>query len=94
MNRETRLSAVTFGALVMLASATGPADAADIAGVLNNLISFINSATIKAIATIMIMVIGIGWMFGHIDLRKAGMLVIGIGVVTSASQIAGTLTGG
>ena len=40
-----------------------------------------------------VIVVGIAWMFGYLDLRKAAYVVLGVAIVFGASEIVSTLTG-
>ena len=37
---------------------------------------------------------GIAWMFGHLDMRRAGTVVVGIIVIFSAAGIVDLIVGG
>ena len=43
---------------------------------------------------IAVIVTGVAWMFGHLDMRRAGTVVIGIIVIFSAATIVDLITGG
>lgn len=75
-----------------LAQTTGAAG--NIGGFLQNLIDLLNSNVIRALAIIAIILTGIAWMFGHLDLRRAGTVIVGIIVIFSASTIVDLITGG
>ncbi|OYX88982.1 MAG: Type IV secretory pathway AvhB2 protein, partial [Xanthobacter sp. 17-67-6] len=48
----------------------------------------------KLLATIAVIVVGIAWMFGYLDLRKAAYVVLGIGIIFGAAQLVTTISGG
>ncbi|ATO57472.1 TrbC/VirB2 family protein [Bartonella sp. 1-1C] len=61
--------------------------------VLRNIVSMMTGTTAKLIATICVAAVGIGWMYGVIDLRKAAYCVLGIGIVFGASAFVTLLMG-
>ncbi|WP_374469552.1 TrbC/VirB2 family protein [Phenylobacterium sp.] len=90
---------VTLLALAgLIALAAGPAYAqtvgGDIGGFIDNIIDILNSNVIRGLAIIAIIVTGIAWMFGHLDLRRAGTVIVGIIVIFSAATIVDLITGG
>ena len=48
----------------------------------------------RLLATLAVIIVGIAWMFGYLDLRKAAYVVLGVAIVFGASEIVSTLTGG
>ncbi|ENN94538.1 TrbC/VirB2 family protein [Bartonella vinsonii] len=62
-------------------------------GVLDNIVKMMTGTTAKLIAIICVAAVGIGWMYGFIDLRKAAYCIIGIGIVFGAPALVGQLTG-
>ena len=40
-----------------------------------------------------IVVTGMAWMFGYLDLRKAGYVIFGVAILFGASEIVSTITG-
>ncbi|MET0338071.1 MAG: TrbC/VirB2 family protein [Caulobacter sp.] len=61
---------------------------------LENIIELLNSGVIRALAVIAVIVVGVAWMFGQLDLRRAGAVVIGIVVIFGAGTIVDMITGG
>ncbi|AQX27872.1 MULTISPECIES: TrbC/VirB2 family protein [unclassified Bartonella] len=61
--------------------------------VLQAIVGMITGNTAKLIATICVAIVGIGWMYGVIDLRKAAYCVLGIGIVFGASAFVTLLKG-
>ena len=84
----------------MLALAATPAFAqtsgvgGDLGGFIQNIIDLLNSGIIRGLAVLAVIVTGIAWMFGHLDLRRAGTVVVGIIVIFGASTIVDLITGG
>ncbi|VEJ45883.1 TrbC/VirB2 family protein [Bartonella vinsonii] len=62
-------------------------------GVLETIVTMMTGKTAKLIAIICVAAVGIGWMYGFIDLRKAAYCIIGIGIVFGAPALVGQLTG-
>ena len=61
---------------------------------IQNIINLLNNNVTRGLAIIAIIVTGIAWMFGHLDLRRAGTVIIGIIVVFGAATIVDLITGG
>lgn len=82
----------------VIALAAGPAYAqsvgGDIGGFIQNIIDVLNSNVIRGLAIIAIILTGIAWMFGHLDMRRAGTVIVGIIVIFSAAAIVDLITGG
>jgi type IV secretion system protein VirB2 len=47
----------------------------------------------KLLAVIAVIVICIAWMFGYMDLRRAGFWIIGIGGIFGATELVNTIVG-
>ncbi len=62
-------------------------------GVLGNIVTMMTGPTAKLIAIICVAAVGIGWMYGFIDLRKAAYCVLGIAIVFGAPTLVGKLAG-
>ena len=41
-----------------------------------------------------VIIVGIAWMFGYLDLRKAAFVVLGIGIIFGATEIVNMIAGG
>lgn len=94
-----RARPITFLALAGIVTlAAGPAYAqsvgGDIGGFIQNIIDVLNSNVIRGLAIIAIILTGIAWMFGHLDMRRAGTVIVGIIVIFSAAAIVDLITGG
>jgi len=76
-------------ALVM----TEPAYAAGggVEKVLQNIVELLTGNTARLLAIIAVIIVGIGWAFGRIDMKYAGGVVVGLAVVFGASDIVGML---
>lgn len=66
----------------------------NVGGFIQNIIELLNSNVIRGLAVIAIIITGIAWMFGHLDMRRAGTVVIGIIVIFSAAAIVDMIVGG
>ncbi|WP_208436162.1 TrbC/VirB2 family protein [Bartonella phoceensis] len=62
-------------------------------GVLESIVQMMTGTTAKFIAIICVAAVGIGWMYGFIDLRKAAYCILGIGIVFGANALVAKLTG-
>ncbi|WP_266064348.1 TrbC/VirB2 family protein [Brucella intermedia] len=70
------------------------AQASGIESVLQNIVNILQGNVIRLLAVIAVIIVGIAWMFGYLDLRKAAYCVLGIGIVFGATEIVNTLAGG
>lgn len=89
-----RLALFTGLALAAASPAYAQAVGGDIGSFIQNLINLLNSNVIRGLAVLAVIVTGIAWMFGHLDLRRAGTVVVGIIVIFSAAAIVDLITGG
>lgn len=62
-------------------------------GVLGNIVAVMTGPTARLIAIICVAGVGIGWMYGFIDLRKAAYCVLGIALVFGAPSLVAKLAG-
>lgn len=92
LRRRLPLCLSLAGALT-LASA-GPALAAtNLEGLLQNVVDMLTGNTARLLAILAVVVVGILWMFGLFDLRRAAIVVLGIIVVFGAAEIVNLITG-
>ncbi|WP_212112789.1 TrbC/VirB2 family protein [Bartonella queenslandensis] len=73
--------------------ATGGGGLGNLDGVLGNIVTMMTGATARLIAIICVAAVGIGWMYGFIDLRKAAYCVLGIAIVFGAPTLVTKLAG-
>ncbi|HEY2355943.1 MAG TPA: TrbC/VirB2 family protein [Phenylobacterium sp.] len=92
-------SRITLG-LALLAAAS-PAFAqttggvgGNLTGFLQNIVDLMNSGVVRLVAILAVIACGAGWMFGHLDFRRAAIVVVGIIVVFGAATIVDVITGG
>ncbi|WP_332066260.1 TrbC/VirB2 family protein [Bartonella sp. CB189] len=74
-------------------AATTPGSFGNVDNVLENIVSMMTGATAKLMAIICVAAVGIGWMYGFIDLRKTAYCILGIGIVFGAPNLVGKLMG-
>lgn len=90
---------VALAGLLLLATAEPAfAQASGVGGnigtFIQNIIDLLNSNVIRGLAIIAIIITGIAWMFGHLDMRRAGTVVVGIIVIFSAAALVDLIVGG
>ena len=66
----------------------------DIGTFIQNIVDLLTSNVIRGLAVIAVILTGVAWMFGHLDMRRAGTVVVGIIVIFSAAAIVDLITGG
>ena len=95
-----RFGGVAATAAVVALCAASPAFAQTTSGAggnigafVQNVIDILNNNVVRGLAVIAVIVTGISWMFGAVDLRRAGTVIVGIIVIFSASTIVGLVTG-
>lgn len=89
-----RIGAGAFIVLALTFVVVEPAFAQDVEGFLQNVVDLLTGNAARLLAVIAIVVVGIAWMFGLFDLRRAAIVILGIIIVFSAAQIADMITGG
>lgn len=83
-------------AVLLCLAWTEPASAQSLGGVekvLQNIVDTLTGNVAKLLATLAVIVTGMAWMFGYLDLRKAGYVVFGVAILFGASEIVSTITG-
>lgn len=70
------------------------AQAANIQGMLQNIVNALTGEIARLLAIIAVILVGLAWMFGALDIRRAGIVLVGIAIVFGASELVGTITGG
>ncbi len=90
--RVCATGAIAAAATLILAQ---PAFAsANVEGLLQNVVDMLTGNTARLLAVLAVVVVGILWMFGLFDLRRAAIVVLGIVVVFGAAEIVNLITGG
>jgi type IV secretory pathway VirB2 component (pilin) len=69
------------------------AQSANVERVLQNIVDALTGNVAKLLATLAIIITGMSWMFGYLDLRRAGYVILGIAILFGAAEIVTTLTG-
>ena len=95
--RLVRAATISLAALAVASPAFAQSSGGvggDIGTFIQNIVDLLNNNIIRGLAVIAVIVTGIAWMFGHLDMRRAGTVVIGIIVIFSASTIVNMITGG
>ena len=100
MTRTQRhlLTLAAFGAAAAFSASPALAQTPSGAGgnigtFVQNVIDILNNNVVRGLAVIAVIITGISWMFGAVDLRRAGTVFVGIIVIFSASTIVGLVTG-
>lgn len=83
-------------ALVLTVGLTEPAlaQAANIQSMLQNIVNALTGEIARLLAIIAVILVGLAWMFGALDIRRAGIVLVGIAIVFGATELVGTITGG
>lgn len=90
-----RVASVAGVSLAVSVLSASPALAsANVEGLLQNVVDMLTGNTARLLAVLAVVVVGILWMFGLFDLRRAAIVVLGIIVVFGAAEIVGLITGG
>jgi type IV secretion system protein VirB2 len=93
----SRRHAILFGlvAITLTIALAEPASAqtANVEKVLQNIVDALTGNIAKLLATLAVIITGLAWMFGYLDLRRAGFVIMGVAILFGASEIVGTLTG-
>lgn len=89
-----RIALLASAAILAASPAHAQAVGGDLGGFIQNIIDLLNSGIVRGLAVLAVIVTGIVWMFGQIDPRRAGTVVIGIIVIFGASTIVDLITGG
>ena len=83
--RSIAASALMATAIVATLAEPAFAQAAGIESILQNVVDMLTGNIFRLIATIAVIIIAIAWMFGYMDLRRAGYWIVGIGVIAGSS---------
>lgn len=93
-HRARRLLLIATAASFVAGPAFAQDVGGDLGGFIQNIIDLLNSGVVRGLAVLAVIITGIVWMFGQIDLRRAGTVVVGIIVIFGASTIVDLITGG
>ena len=92
--RATQRLALVASLALAATPAYAQAAGGDLGGFIQNIIDLLNSGIVRGLAVLAVIITGITWMFGILDLRRAGTVVVGIIVIFGASTIVDLITGG
>ncbi|SES42278.1 TrbC/VirB2 family protein [Rhizobium sp. NFR03] len=95
--RPTSFATVMVTAVLLGLVLSEPAYAQAAGGIeatLQNVVTLLTGNVARLLAIIATVVVGIAWMFGYLDLRKAAFVVLGIGIIFGATEIVNTIAGG
>lgn len=87
-------AAVGIAVAVLAVSAQPALASANVEGLLQNVVDMLTGNTARLLAVLAVVIVGILWMFGLFDLRRAAIVVLGIVVVFGAAEIVNLITGG
>ena len=91
--RNGLILAITAAAITLDAVEPAAAQSANVEKVLQNIVTALTGNIAKLLATLAVIITGLAWMFGYLDLRRAGFVVMGVAVLFGASELVNTLTG-
>ena len=95
MRHVLMTAGLLFGLSLAFAEAAHAQEAfSRISTILQRIIDTINGPVGRSLAIIAVMMVGLAWMFGRMDVKQAGAVIVGIGVVFGAAQIVGVMAGG
>lgn len=80
-------------AVPLILSGPALAQSANVERVLQNIVDALTGNVAKLLATLAIIITGMSWMFGYLDLRRAGYVILGVAILFGAAEIVSTLTG-
>ncbi|PDV86100.1 Type IV secretory pathway AvhB2 protein [Rhizobium sp. H4] len=92
--RPMAASALMAFAIVACLVEPAFAQAAGVETVLQNIVTMLTGNIARLLAVIAVIIICIAWMFGYMDLRRAGFWIIGIGGIFGATELVNTIVGG
>ncbi|EYR82838.1 MULTISPECIES: TrbC/VirB2 family protein [unclassified Shinella] len=94
-SRIRAFAASSSMALAVVAMLVEPAfaQAAGIETILQNVVDLLQGNIFRLFATIAVILIALAWMFGYMDLRRAGYWIVGIGVIAGSSELVSTIIG-
>lgn len=85
---------VGLTSLAVASPAFAQSTGANLGSFIQNLIDLLNSNVIRGLAILAVMVTGIMWLFGRLDLHRAGTVIVAIIVTFGAATIVDLVTGG
>ncbi len=92
--RHAAFLALTGLVLTVALAEPAAAQAANVERVLQSVVDALTGNIAKLLATIAVILVSLAWMFGYMDLRRMGFVIIGVAILFGATEIVGVLTGG
>ena len=92
--RRAALLALTAVLFTLAAVEPASAQAANVERVLKSIVDALTGNIAKLLATIAVILVSLAWMFGYMDMRRMGFVILGVAILFGASEIVGVLTGG
>lgn len=92
-SRNILILAAIAAAVTIATVEPAAAQSANVEKVLQNIVTALTGNIAKLLATLAVIITGLAWMFGYLDLRRAGFVVMGVAVLFGASELVTTLTG-
>ena len=84
---------LTGATVTLVLNEPAAAQSANVEKVLQNIVDALTGNVAKLLATLAIIVTGMSWMFGYLDLRRGGYVILGVAILFGAAEIVSTLTG-
>jgi len=89
-----RVAIIGLLAVAVASPAHAQVAGGDIGGFIQNIIDFFNDKIIRGLAVLAVIFVGGAWLLGHLDLRRAATVVLGIVVMFSGAAIVDLIVGG
>lgn len=92
-HRYAPLAIMVAIAFMMLTEPAAAQALGNVENVLQNIVDALTGNVARLLAIVAIVLVGLAWMFNMVDLRAAGMVVLGIAIIFGAAEIVDLLTG-
>lgn len=92
LNRLLPLLCFGFVTYVTMTEPAAAQALGNVENVLQNIVDSLTGNVARLIATVAVILVGLAWMFNLVDLRAAGMVVLGIAIVFGSAEIVNLLT--
>jgi type IV secretion system protein VirB2 len=96
LQRTARAMTLVFVAGVLVAMSSEPAEAQAfqrVATIMQSIVSTLTGPLGKSLAAIGVIIVGLMWTFGQMDMKRAGAVIVGIGIIFGAVEIVAALSG-
>jgi type IV secretion system protein VirB2 len=91
--RPLAASAAMAAAIVLTVAEPAFAQITGIETIFQNIVDILTGSIFRSFAIISVILIAIAWMFGYMDLRRAGFWIVGIGVIAGSAELVDTIIG-